>query len=129
MEKLQNTGKRKYTLEEIAFAAEWIMRNRTEPIRTFGILPSIMGQAMKAKKAHDKRRKAEAESEAAIEEERRLQDEVENELKKMTEMERADLEKQAREDLSGVNQAFVTEMSVRGRMQEILKQRKHNSST
>jgi hypothetical protein len=88
-----------------------------------------MGQAMKAKKAYDKRRKAEAELEAAKEEERRLQDEVENELKKMSEEERADLEKQAREDLSGVNQAFVTEMSVRGRMQEILKQRKHNSGT
>ncbi|MFC1716115.1 hypothetical protein ACFL6S_20760 [Candidatus Poribacteria bacterium] len=128
IEKLQTKGKRKYTLEEIAFAAEWIPKNSTDKIRTFGILPSIMGQAMRAKKAADKRHEAEAESEAVREEERRLQNEIEKELEEMTKEERADLEKQARENLSGVNQAFVTEMSIRGKMQEILKQRRHNNS-
>ena len=128
VDKLQNSGRRKYNLEEIDFAAKWIVKNRTEPIRTFGILPSVMGQAMKAKKAHDKRRETEVEAEAAREEERRLQDEIEKELEEITEEERADLEKQAREDLSGVNQAFVTEMSIRGKMQEILRQRKLNNS-
>ena len=61
-----------------------------------------------------------ADSEAEEEGKRHLEKEFDKKLMEMTKSERAELEKQARAELSGISQEFITDMSIRGKMWEIL---------
>jgi hypothetical protein len=124
IEKLQKKGKRKYTLEEIAFAVKWIHENRTEPLRTFGIMPSIMHQAMRAKKAADKVQAETARVTAAEEERRRLEGEIQEMRSKMSEDELNELGEKALKEIreSGeFKEAFITEHLITAKENEILR--------
>ena len=114
-------------MEEIAFAAEWIPKNSTEKIRTFGILPSIMGQAMRAKKATGKVRKEEARVSAAEEERRRLEGEIQEMRSRMSEDELNELRERADKEIreSGeYKEQFITDMLITAKENEILQREK-----
>ena len=123
IEKLQNTGRRKYDLEEIDFAAKWIAKNKTEPIRTFGILPSIMGQAMRARRRADQAEAKEMAEEAARIAEEKEQQRVQEYKDRLSKRDRVELRQRAETEIreSGEYQEqFITEHLISAKESEIL---------
>ncbi len=123
---LQELQKEGFSTEDIQFAIEWTLKpgNTKEKVHDFSIISHTIGQALAAREAGQQAakstRKEVARVRAAEEEERRLKDEIKKKLSGMNPNELAELENQAREEMSGVNAEFITKMSISGKMKEIL---------
>ncbi len=123
---LQELREGNFSEEEVRYAIEWTLKpgNTTEKIRDLSILHHTIGQALAARfveeLAADAAQKEEAGVRAAEEERKRLEGEIEKKLAEMDPGQLAELENQAREEMSGINEEFITEMSIRGKMKELL---------
>jgi len=123
LKELQKEG---FSPADIQFAIEWTLKpeNTKEKVHDFSIISHTIGQALAAREATqqaaESARKEAARVSAAEEERKRLEGEIERKFAEMGPDEVAELEKQAREALSGVQAEFITEMSIRGKMKEIL---------
>ncbi len=122
-----------FSLEDIAYAAEWTPKNAKEEVYDMAILKHTIGEAISARAAD--RRAADAAQEeaarvsAAEEERRRLEGEIQEMRSRMSEDELQELREKVNKEIreSGeYKKQFVTEMLIAAKENEILL-REHNS--
>ncbi len=122
-----------FSLEDIAYAAEWTPKNAKEEVYDMEILKHTIGEAISARSAEQQaaeRTRKEADGVRAAEEERRrLEGEIQEIRSRMSEDELHELRKRADKEIreSGeYKKQFVTEMLIAAKENEILL-REHNS--
>jgi DNA-binding transcriptional MerR regulator len=117
-----------FSLEDIAYAAEWTPRNAKEKLYDMAILEHTIGEAISARSAEqqdaDRQREEAARVSAAEEERRRLEGEIQEIRSGMTEGELAELRERAEKEIreSGEYQEqFITDMLITSKENEILR--------
>jgi hypothetical protein len=113
-------------LEDIQFAVEWTIKNAKEKPYDFAILKDTIGQAQPYQQAAEKAQKELAKANAAEEEERRLEGEIEALRSGLSEAELADLRKRAEKEIAqtdGIKKEFINEPLIVAKENEILRQK------
>jgi hypothetical protein len=118
----------RFSLEDIAFAAEWTPKNAKEEVYDIAILKHTIGEAISAKReetvAAEQARKEADRVRAVEEEQRRLEGEIQEMRSRMTEDELANLRVRAEKEIreSGEYQEqFITDMLITSKENEILR--------
>lgn len=124
-----------FSLEDIAFAAEWTPKNAKKEVYDMEILKHTIGQALAArdadKVANESARKEAARAEVAEEERRRLEGEIQEMRSRMTEDELVELREKALEEIRNtdeIKEQFITEMLITAKENEILLRGKPTNS-
>ena len=119
-----------FSLEDIAYAAEWTPKNAKENVYDMEILKHTIGEAIFAKhieqQAADKVQKEAAGIRAAEEERRHLEGEIKDMRSKLNEEELSDLRKRAKEEIAqtdGIKKEFINEPLVVAKENEILRRK------
>ncbi len=116
-----------FSLEDIAYAAEWTPKNAKEEVYDMAILKHTIGEAVSTREAGqqatDREREEAAGFRAAEEERRRLQGEILKIREGMTKKGLAELREKALEKLRktpGYNESFLNEPTITAKENEIL---------
>ncbi len=118
-----------FSAEDIRFAVEWILKpgNAKEKPYDFSIIQHTIGQSQKAQEAAQKAQMVKAESKSIQEQENRLQAKIDVLRANMSDVELADLRKQAEDEIRNteeIKEQFVSEPLITAKENEILR-RKH----
>ncbi len=126
-----------FSLEDIQFAIEWTLKNKTEKLYDFSIIKHTIGEAMSAKEEIEKRETDRQENERLAQEEKeeaeRLEKEsalMESHKAKMNQKDRDELRERALEEIrntKGVKAEFITDILINAKEKEILKRELNNS--
>ncbi len=119
-----------FSLENIAYAAEWTPKNAKEKVYDMEILKHTIGEAISASTAEQqaahKEREEAARVSAAEEERRRLEGKIEEIRSRMTENELVELREMALKEVrntDGVKEQFIVEPLITAKENEILQRR------
>ncbi len=119
-----------FSLEDIAYAAEWTPKNAKEKLYDMEILKHTIGEAISAstaeQQAADREREEAARVRAAEEEQRRLEGEIQKMRSRMTENELVELKEMALKEIrntDGVKEQFIGEPLIVAKENEILQRR------
>ena len=120
-----------FSLEDIAYAAEWTPKNAKEKVYDMEILKHTIGEAISARLVEQEAANAarnEADRVRAVEEERRrLEGEIQEMRSRMTEDELVELREKALEEIRNtdeIKEQFITDMLITAKENEILQRGK-----
>lgn len=126
-----------FTPEQIAFAAQWTVKNAKETPYEFAMIKHTIGQALAARKKEEAASQALEKQDEKIREEEQKRKEEEREAEKiegiklsMGEEDRSELRAQAIEELkkSGAKESFINKIVIGVKENEILRRRIETSS-